>query len=128
VGAVPIGRWNIPLRVPDGSAGNKQDSFFGLARPVTVTLDDSGLISSGAFAPSPLPGSRTDELLTFDNTSVAKNKSSSAVYYYWNSAWRRVGAGTTIVGSTPVFVPGSGVIIRKGTNIAAPIWTNAPNY
>jgi uncharacterized protein (TIGR02597 family) len=127
-GAVPIHRWNISVRTPDGSAGDKQDSYFGLARPITVSLDDSGLISSGAFSSSPLPGTRTDELLTFDNTLIAKNKSSSAVYYYWSSAWRRVGAGTAIVGGTPVFAPGSAVIIRKGTNNASPIWTNAPTY
>lgn len=127
-GAVPIHHWNITLRTPDGSAGDKQDSFLGLARPIAVSLNDSGLVSSGAFASSPLPGTRTDELLTFDNSVVAKNKSSSAVYYYWSSAWRRVGAGSTDVGSTQVFLPGSGVIIRKGTNNASPIWTNAPTY
>jgi uncharacterized protein (TIGR02597 family) len=128
IGAVSMARWNVPIRVPDGSAGNKQDVFFGLMRPVAMSLDDSGLISSGAFAASPLPGSRTDELFTFDNSIVAKNKSAAAVYYYWNSAWRRVGAGNTVVGNTTVFAPGSGVIIRKGTNIASPVWTNAPNY
>ena len=128
IGAVPIHRWNIALRTPDGSAGDKQDSYFGLVRPIAVSLDDSGLVSSGAFSSSPLPGTRTDELFTFDNTLVAKNKSASAVYYYWNNGWRRVGAGSTAVGGTQVFVPGSGVIIRKGTNNASPIWTNAPTY
>jgi len=127
-GAVPIHRWNIALRTPDGSAGDKQDSYFGITRPIPVSLDDSGLISSGAFAPSPLPGSRTDELFTFDNSAVAKNKSSSAVYFYWNSAWRRVGAGSSVFGATQVFMPGTGVIIRKGTNIDSPIWTNTPTY
>lgn len=128
VGAVPLQRWAIALRTPDGSAGDKQDSYFGITRPIAVSLDDSGLISSGAFAPSPLPGSRTDELFTFDNLTVAKNKSSSAVYFYWNNAWRRVGAGSAVFGATQVFMPGTGIIIRKGTNSASPIWTNAPTY
>jgi uncharacterized protein (TIGR02597 family) len=113
---------NIP---PDASS--KQDNYIGLMRPVTLSLDDSELISSGAFTPSPVPGSRTDELLVFDNTSTAKNKSSSSVYYYWNGAWRRVGAGGTVVGSDPVFTPGTGIILRKGTNAPA-TWTNTPSY
>ncbi|MDB6056477.1 MAG: hypothetical protein JWO95_321, partial [Verrucomicrobiales bacterium] len=128
IGAVPLQRWSTALRTPDGSAGDKQDSYFGITRPIPVSLDDSGLISSGAFAASPLPGSRTDELFTFDNLAAAKNKSSAAVYFYWNSAWRRVGAGSAVFGATQVFMPGTGIIIRKGTNIASPTWTNAPTY
>jgi uncharacterized protein (TIGR02597 family) len=128
LGAADTSPWIIPLRIPDGTAGDKQDNAIGLARPIAISLDACGLISSGAFAASPLPGSRTDELLVFDNSVVAKNKSSSSVYYYWNDAWRRVGAGITIVGSDLVFSPGTGAIIRKGTNSIAPIWTNAPSY
>ena len=116
----------IPLNIPP-DASSKQDNYIGLMRPVTLTLDDSQLVSSGAFAPSPVPGNRTDELLIFDNTITAKNKSSSSVYYYWNSAWRRVGAGSTVVGSAPIFTPGTGIILRKGTNSAA-TWINTPNY
>jgi uncharacterized protein (TIGR02597 family) len=66
--------------------------------------------------------------LVFDNNLVAKNKSSSAIYYYWDGAWRRVGAGSIIVGSDIVFTPGTGVIIRKGTNTGSQVWTNAPSY
>jgi uncharacterized protein (TIGR02597 family) len=105
-----------------------QDNYIGLARPTSLSLNNSQLISSGAFAASPLPGNHTDELLTFDNTSVTKNKSSSAIYYYWNSAWRRVGAGSADVGSDLVFTPGVGVIVRKGTNAAGALWVNLPNY
>jgi uncharacterized protein (TIGR02597 family) len=106
----------------------QQDNAVALTRPVTVSLDASGLISSGAFASSPLPGSRTDELQIFDNTVALKNKSSSAIYYYWSNAWRRVGAGTTDVGSDGVFVPGSGIVIRKATNNAAATWLNSPTW
>ncbi|MGZ4971186.1 MAG: TIGR02597 family protein, partial [Limisphaerales bacterium] len=116
----------IALNIPP-NASSKQDNYIGLMRPVTLTLDGSQLISSGAFAPSPLPGNRTDELLFFDNTITAKNKSSSSVYYYWNSAWRRVGAGSAVVGSDPVFAPGTGIILRKGTNSQA-TWINTPDF
>jgi uncharacterized protein (TIGR02597 family) len=128
LGVVPMARWNAPLRIPDGTAGDKQDNYLALVRPAAVSLDDSGLVASGAFAASPLPGARTDELLTFDNSAVAKNKSSSAIYFYWSNAWRRVGSGSAAFGSALVFTPATGVIIRKGTNVLSPIWTNAPTY
>jgi uncharacterized protein (TIGR02597 family) len=113
----------VPLQT---SSTTRQDNAVGLARPVAVTLDASQLISSGAFAASPLPGTRTDELLTFDNTVAQKNKSASAVYYYWSGAWRRVGSGSIDVGATAVFNPGAGVIIRKNTNAVLSTWLNTP--
>lgn len=115
--------------VIQSSATLQQDNSLGLMRPAPVSLNNSGLVSSGAFSPSPLPGSRTDELLTFDNSATNRNKSPSSVYYYWNNAWRQVGAGTNDVGDNQVLGAGSAVIIRKGTNAAGNVvWTNAPNY
>ncbi|MDB6057944.1 MAG: large protein, partial [Verrucomicrobiales bacterium] len=114
----------IPLQT---LATNRQDNSVALMRPVPVSLNDSGLISSGAFTASPLPGSRTDELLTFDNSATNRNKSTAAIYYFWNSGWRQVGAGSADVGTNQPLGNGTGVIIRKGTNNTAPIWTNSPN-
>ncbi len=108
--------------------GTLQDNCIGLQRPVAVSLNNSGLISSGAFSQSPTPGNRTDELLTFDNSVVARNKSSSASYYYWSNAWHQVGAGTTDVGTNEIFQPATGVIIRKGTNNVSPVWTNSATW
>ncbi|MDB6059351.1 MAG: hypothetical protein JWO95_3195 [Verrucomicrobiales bacterium] len=110
------------------SPSTPQDNYVALARPVPVSLNDSGLIASGAFVTSPLPGNRTDELQVFDNTVVQKNKSSSAIYYYWSNAWRRVGAGTTDVGADQVFTPGAGMVIRKATNNATTTWINSPTW
>jgi len=115
----------VPLRA---YAGNRQDNTIGLARPVTLSLDASQLVSGGGFASSPLPGTRTDELIVFDNVAVQHNKSAAAIYYYWSGGWRRVGAGATLVGTDPVFAPGVGVIIRKNTNNAASLWINSPGY
>jgi uncharacterized protein (TIGR02597 family) len=116
----------VALNIP-ATTTNKQDNYIALTRPITLSLDNSQLISSGAFVPSPLPGSRTDELLVFDNSAAAKNKSAVSVYYYWNNAWRRVGAGSTAVGGDTVFTPGTGMILRKGTNAPA-TWLTIPTY
>jgi uncharacterized protein (TIGR02597 family) len=125
VGAVAMTKLALTL---NASSTTPQDNAVGLMRPVAQSLDDSGLINSGGFAASPLPGQHTDELLTFDNTVALRNKSSSAIYYFWSGAWHRVGAGTADVGGDQVFTPGTGVIIRKGTNSGPSLWLNSPNY
>lgn len=124
-GAVIAGDLRLPIGVNPAA---KRDNAFGLQRPTSVTLADSGLIASGAFTASPTPGNRTDELFVYDNGLVQKNKSPSATYYYWNGAWRKVGAGSAIFDTTPVFTPGTGFLIRKKAVASAPEWTNAPNY
>jgi uncharacterized protein (TIGR02597 family) len=115
----------MPLRVQP-SVG--QDNYIGLTRPAFMSLNESGLISSGAFLASPLPGSRTDELQVFDNTIIGKNKSAASVYYYWNNAWRSISTGSSDVGNDAVFQPGLGVILRKATNNSSPSWINSPNW
>jgi uncharacterized protein (TIGR02597 family) len=110
------------------NAAGKRDNYVGLQRPIGTTLAGSGLVSSGAFAASPSPGNRTDELLVFDNAVARQNKAASAIYYYWNGAWRKVGAGTANFDTTAVFTPGVGFIIRKNSATSAPAWTNAANY
>ena len=123
-GVVISSKLGFPLRV---QSDVRQDNAIGLIRPLAVSLDASGLIESGAFQSSPLPGSRTDELLTFDNTVASRNKSAAAIYYYWSNAWREVGFGNADVGAN-LLLPGTGFIIRKGTNSSTVIWTNAPNW
>lgn len=125
-GVVVGSKIGVALRTMTNAA---LDNFVSLARPTGITLDQSGLVSSGAFNASPLPGNRTDELLYFDNSVASRNKSATAVYYYWNGAWRQVGVGTTDVGSTAVFGSGTAAIIRKASNnVPTVVWTNAPNW
>ena len=123
-GSVPVSKLTVPLAT---EVSVKQDNFVALARPVTNTLDESGLMQSGAFVASPSSFNRSDELLAFDNAQVAKNKAPLATYYYLTT-WRRVGSGTTNMGSEPVFTPGTGVIIRKQTNGVSSLWINPPTY
>ncbi len=94
---------------------------------VTNTLNESGLVQSGAFLASPSLGTHTDELLVFDNAQVAQNKAVSATYFYLNGTWRRVGLAGDF-GNEPVFTPGTGVIIRKQTNSVSSLWVNTPNF
>ena len=126
-GMVPVRPVQIPLVT---AASTKRDNSVALARPATHTLTESMLFESGAFSTSPATNARTDELLTFDNTVAQKNKTPAAIYYYWSNAWRQVGAGTNAVGSTPVFAPGTGVIVRKNATVGEPTyrWVNSPNY
>ena len=126
-GAVPMKQLQIALAT-DG--GIKRDNSVALARPAVNTLTQSMLYESGAFSASPSTNAHTDELLTFDNTLAQKNKTPTATYYYWNNAWRQVGAGTNDVGAVPIFGPGTGVIVRKNTNSGSPTirWVNLPNY
>lgn len=124
-GSLVAERWRLPLNI---RASGKQDNIVALPRPVSVSLNDSGLIESGAFATSPSPGNRVDELLVFNNALAQKNKSAAGTYYHWNGGWRKVGSGSSDVGADLVFTPGMGVLIRKGAGPGLPLWVNAPNY
>jgi len=105
----------------------RQDNIVALQRPVAVSLNDSGLITSGAFIPSLNDLMHADELLTFDNSVAGRNKSASATYFYYSGAWRRIGSGAD-VGSTLVFTPGTGVVIRKKPGTSSALWLNSPTY
>jgi uncharacterized protein (TIGR02597 family) len=123
-GAVITSKVSIPLAV---WVSGQQDNFVSLPRPMPVSLDNSGLIGSGAFTSSPSPVSRTDELLVFDATFAAKNKSATATYFYWNGAWRELNNGSN-QGAVQVFTPGTAVIIRKAASgTPGPVWINPPS-
>jgi uncharacterized protein (TIGR02597 family) len=124
-GSVLMSKWALPLATHPSS---KQDNPVSLPRPVPVSLTQSGLFQSGAFNASPTPGNRTDELFTFDNTLTGIDRTASKIYYYWNGAWRRLGAGTADVGAEIVFAPATTAIIRKNLGASTPLWVNTPTY
>lgn len=127
-GNVQMKKFTIPLMT---EVGSRQDNPVAVARPIPVTLNDCGLISSGAFATSASPLNLADTLLVFDNTAAGKNKAAASTYYYYNNAWRKFGADAAQdFGTTIVFSPGTGVQIRKAAtaNGAASIWINSPTY
>jgi uncharacterized protein (TIGR02597 family) len=111
--------------------GTVNDNYVSLGRPTDITLDDLGLLSSGAFTPSPNTITRQDQLLILSNSAPGINKGASVTYFYvtnsnpTNQGWRAVGAGSTNVG-TNIIQGAIGYTIRKASNNATgtTVWTN----
>lgn len=120
-GEVVMGDLGLPLIYQDQS---EQDNIVGLQRPIEMSLDESGLASSGAF-------NAGDQLLVWDNAVAAQNRLlSTATVYTWDGAkWIKDGVDAD-AGADLVFTPGRGFIIRKavGANVNQDNWVNAPNY
>lgn len=98
------------------SGGN--DNFVSMHLPVDTSLNNLGLISSGAFVKSAATTgvARRDQLLIFNNSSVGLNKSPSQIYYYLDTGsiqgWRSTLNSTADAGND-LIPAGSGFIIRK---------------
>ena len=120
-GEVVMGDLGLPLVFQDSS---QQDNLIGLQRPIEMSLDESGLATSGAFEAG-------DELLVWDNAEAKQNRlTADATVYTWDGAkWVKDG-GSDDVGAELVFTPGTGFIIRKatGTEVNDVDWVNNPNY
>ena len=125
-GGVYMNRLTIPL---DTASNSQQDNAVAVPRPTTVTLNDLGLIASGAFTPSASTKARADQLFLYDNTVASINKSASAVYYYYNGAWRSANDSSSDYGTTPIPY-GVGITIRKAvtSNSITSFWQNTRNY
>ncbi|MEI6073380.1 MAG: TIGR02597 family protein [Verrucomicrobiae bacterium] len=121
-GSVNLDPISIPL---DSIAGAPNDNFVSMSRPVDVTLNDLGLISSGAFTASPSTLIRKDQLLVFNNATIGINKSASATYFYTGGTWRSTANAGVDAGTTTI-PAGSGIIIRKATaaSPASAFWKN----
>jgi uncharacterized protein (TIGR02597 family) len=126
IGAVLTKKQTIPLLT---SASHKSDNFVSMTRPIDVSLNNSGLIASGAFASSPNAIARTDELFVYNNAAIGINKASSATYFYSGGLWHTT-ADTSGDHGNDLIPAGTGFIIRKGTTGAGAtqFWTNAPTY
>ncbi|MEO7101154.1 MAG: TIGR02597 family protein [Luteolibacter sp.] len=125
LGHVVPGALTTPINAQAGAT--KQDNAVALRYAGDVTLAGSNLIASGAFVASTSSVLHKDELLVYDNSVTGLNKSPSAVYYYYNGAWRKFAQPVTSnFGSDPVFKAGNGVVIRKagaGTSSTSTNWT-----
>ena len=135
MGNILTKKFAIPLMT---QPSQPQDNSVAMIRPVDVTLNNTGLNpTDGSFVATTATRNFQDELLLFNNTATALNKSPSAVYFYSNNVngstnnvgWRMVGDNTTDHGND-VIPAGSAMIVRKASTVsgATAFWTNAPTY
>ena len=122
LGSVLMKKFSAPLMT---SASGTYDNAVAMLRPIDVPLNATGFkLSDGSFIAN-------DQLLVFDNTVAALNKTPSATYFY-NTAvgnsggWRLTGGGTTDHGSD-IIPAGNAMIVRKAQTGggATAFWTNA---
>ncbi|MEJ0000342.1 MAG: TIGR02597 family protein [Verrucomicrobiota bacterium] len=128
LGTVLPGKFTSPLTT---LATQGQDNALSLLRPISVTLNDTGLNNAdGSFVATTSTRSIKDQLLVYDNATISQNKSSARTYYFYNGAWRLVGAPTTTDYGDTAIAPGSAITIRKaasGTGLTD-FWQNSPTY
>jgi len=126
-GEVELGSFIVPLST---QASIQQDNFIGIPRAVDVTLNQLGLGGTSAFVTTTSTLSRKDTLLTFNNSATGTNKSASAIYYYYNGAWRKSGSPVATNFGSDVIPAGSGFVIRKyqSGNGLTRFWGNVSTY
>jgi len=110
-----------------------QDNAVGIDIPVGLSLTQSNLFQSNAFAGTSLiSGDQGDQLLVFDDTTADFDKAATTGYFYYTgtafggAGWRLIGGSPTAKqDAVTVFQPGSGYIIRKA-GVASPqsvVWS-----
>lgn len=127
-GSVNTGPMAVQL---DRLATGANDNYISLGRPMDITLNDLGLITSGAFTPSTgtTTLTRRDQLMIFNNATIGMNKAPGTTYYYLTNSgtnrWLSTSTGTNDVGAN-VIPAAVGYIIRKATNgtTGTQFWTN----
>lgn len=110
-------------------AGSDNDNPAAQGAPLPRTLAQLNLGGTAAFKTATAPtGSGGDKLLVWDNPSVSAgiNRASSATYFYFGGAWRKIGGGATIHNDT-VLPGGSVALIRTVAGTAGLVnWTQDP--
>lgn len=127
---------SFSIRLGTIAPDTAQDHAIGLGIAVPVTLEESQLFESGAFAASATLEQPSDQLLVYDQTTALKNRVPSAVYYYYGGAqsggagWRLLGDPGTVRDAATVFHPAQGFVIRKagGAVSQSSRWTARPAY
>ncbi len=108
-----------------------QDNPLALPVPITVTLASSGL--SSVLAPSPTL-TPTDQILVFDPTVSAQNKSATAIYFYYTGpggpGWLKSNDFNGFHNNDTIFQPGYGYVLRRAAQStpSSAVWTFTPPY
>lgn len=118
------------------AANLPQDHALGLSFAAPVSLAGSNLFETGSFAGSATLDQPVDELLVYDQSAPARNRTPAFVYYYYTGSqsggpgWRLKGSPSTLRNSTLAFQPGVGCVLRKAAS-PSPLslrWTVRPAY
>jgi uncharacterized protein (TIGR02597 family) len=131
MGNVLTGNFTIPLAT---NTSGPQDNAVGICRPVDTSLNNLGLISSGAFTPSTSALVRQDQIFLVSNTEAGLYKGATATYFYYvgtsGTGWRLVGDSIINDHGNDVIPAGTGFTIRKVAtgNGATAFWQNPPTY
>jgi uncharacterized protein (TIGR02597 family) len=131
LGSVLTGNFIVPLAT---ETSGQQDNAVSVCRPINTSLNNLGLITSGAFTPSSSPLALQDQLLLVSNSTVGINKSASATYFYYvgtsGTGWRLFGDALTTDHGNDVIPAGQGFTIRKvaTNNGATVLWQNPTTY
>ncbi|QYM77955.1 TIGR02597 family protein [Horticoccus luteus] len=94
------------------SSSGPQDNVVALNRPFDTALSASGLDASFVASASTFPNDRRDQLLVFDNTVRAFNKTPVATYYRVGRDWIKAAPGNPTANDT-VLNATTGLVIRK---------------
>jgi len=116
LGSVLMKKSAVPLLT---SRTQQQDNAVALIRPVNVSLVSTGL------APIDESFTENDQLLLFDNSQAAFDKSPSAIYVFSNG-WRLSTDLNTDRGSD-IIPPGTALLVRKGPTTDGTVFSsNSP--
>lgn len=126
-GTIDNGVLVIPLTTLSNAP---QDNSVALCRPIPVALQDSGLASGFVASNGNLSFQRRDQLLVYDNTVAAFDKSASAIYFMVGTNWIQDTSGFPVVNTSQIFQPGTGIVIRKYQTAggSTAFWQNSPTY
>jgi uncharacterized protein (TIGR02597 family) len=117
VGSVPAQKFG--LRVASSTSG-PQDNLIYNQFPATVTLSNSGLVSSGAVTPSSDPFNATDIVLTYALGNTGINPASESAFFYYDGSqggdpgWYVNGDPGAGLQNSVELPAGSAFTIRKG--------------
>ena len=116
-----------PLAVPlQRSDSGLVDNFVSIERPLDISLIELGLHDSGVFEVTTDANNPTDQLLLYSLSSAGKNKQPTASYFFFNNAWRKVGADINTSFDSDVISAGMGIAIRKAQAVQSDqlTWVN----
>jgi uncharacterized protein (TIGR02597 family) len=132
-GGVQMAGYSVPLAVLQSNTN--QDNLVSLPLPLPTTLGGCGLFQSGAFVASANGIVLADEVLVYNNATVAHQKAPSATFFYLSgtsskpAGWYQVG-NTATNSNGFVLNPGEGLIVRKQGNSSpfVDLWSAVPPY